>query len=1295
MSEMEGSGTAIPNNVNLSKQKPQAIQCYNRRVKSIATNSQQFGENQYIKIYLDTSVPGASIDPLSSYLSWTIQILNTNPFVDYVSFGSAGVASFIDEYRVYNQGTPIVEMLQYNVLYELLMDLSGICRKPYYMYRSCNVTQGVEKVHSVNAIKPPMVNQQGNPMHYMAVSPSHLSNSSVWGRATNTQLSKKPYLLATCSGGASFHRLQVTTPVSDELNTATLPYASNWARPYVPVELPSLLMGRMAPNALPLVAASGKTVNSTSWGSFYSDASGNLTNSELVALGTTARGNNSNSRTTTVKSAIIEQTAVTTITYPMDGIQVFSDITDCQINALSAGAPPAVSLFGSTTYFMNSSDTVPENPLNWPFVMPNDLAYQQDSDPVLDLQSYFMFYSNVKNIPIGVIGQPRSSSLPAGVVGTTTSNLVTNQNFINTAELGSTANIGTSSYTFTSSLPLICPIFGSLADKCAPTMLMAPGSTYIEIKTAQATKALQVSMDPCRRVLGTIRDYIPFGGSVGGVYGQFNYVNPVGLQGTTTATDFKSERTLAAMVNSLLTNMQYLPAASDPSTSTSGPAVAQTPWQSNAAFGIGSGVISNGTLGDADYSASTQTGLTAAGYGRRNAFSITSRPMPLPNFACIGANMAPIQYYIAGNPTTGLQATYDLIFSPYSPVAMNGQWTTYSTVHESMQTMMSSSGGLYTHGSVSAVPQYLGGSVNFTTLDIDSSATVTQLMDTDTPGIGPSSINSATISANNQPMAVYGQNVIFSQSPNTGVYNSDVFSYDYAIPSGSAQSDSSTWGMRMSAQVAGSGGVVKLRTYNRASTSPVTNQVNFLLQELTVCGHSAGIPMPQYYLVKTPWLKKNLFVDFNNSSSTTSAYRIWGATVGLADIASETQACYGTFLERSVAQSLRCFNSGNTDYVTYLISNVEYVAQQIILPEAISAAILRSAANGDISVATTGIRCYQSQVNSSVSQNIIVSAKIGSANAIYSIFQPQNYQAGTEAQLYNSMSRMCPFSKIYSADANPQTTAISVPTVTSLAAFTSGKYAIGQSVPFTYINTSATKGAFKLQLMIGNELVPQQPITSISEVASELIKCQHKLFDLDARSDLSMNIVNSAGYNFGASVAAPIYSFPSSSTASSFYYDCMHDRSFCAAFTPAAWLDDQTYVGNPNWNYIGACLWNMGASVVNGTAVGGGLTNTAPISTDSLYGARGAYCLQRFTPLESSFVYGTDLDTWSKYSNVSRSGKFLGQNTIYLQMDGAIALDYLSGSSATTGITGINCYNFIPHDLRLSFQAGGAIVAFY
>jgi hypothetical protein len=62
---------------------------------------------------------------------------------------------------------------------------------------------------------------------------------------------------------------------------------------------------------------------------------------------------------------------------------------------------------------------------------------------------------------------------------------------------------------------------------------------------------------------------------------------------------------------------------------------------------------------------------------------------------------------------------------------------------------------------------------------------------------------------------------------------------------------------------------------------------------------------------------------------------------------------------------------------------------------------------------------------------------------------------------------------------------------------------------------------------------------------------------------------------------------------------------------------------------------------------------------------------------------------------VARSGIYLGNQTLQLRIQGATALDYNSSGSITTGLTGINMFTYIVHDLRLSFQAGGSIIAFY
>jgi hypothetical protein len=109
---------AIPKSLNLAAVKPPAIPAYTRRVKSIATNAQTFHENTYAQIMIDTSTPGSFLDPTQSILQFDFTITNTSPYIDYINFSSCGVASIISEFRIYCQGTPIEEILNYNTMFE-------------------------------------------------------------------------------------------------------------------------------------------------------------------------------------------------------------------------------------------------------------------------------------------------------------------------------------------------------------------------------------------------------------------------------------------------------------------------------------------------------------------------------------------------------------------------------------------------------------------------------------------------------------------------------------------------------------------------------------------------------------------------------------------------------------------------------------------------------------------------------------------------------------------------------------------------------------------------------------------------------------------------------------------------------------------------------------------------------------------------------------------------------------------------------------------------------------------------
>ena len=67
----------------------------------------------------------------------------------------------------------------------------------------------------------------------------------------------------------------------------------------------------------------------------------------------------------------------------------------------------------------------------------------------------------------------------------------------------------TSTQVFTISLPIFSGLIGVWAEKAFPTMLIAPGSFYLQLRFAKVAQAFQFTMDPCRRIFGTYRDYVP------------------------------------------------------------------------------------------------------------------------------------------------------------------------------------------------------------------------------------------------------------------------------------------------------------------------------------------------------------------------------------------------------------------------------------------------------------------------------------------------------------------------------------------------------------------------------------------------------------------------------------------------------------------------------------------------------------------------------------------------------------------------------------------------------------------
>jgi hypothetical protein len=414
----------------------------------------------------------------------------------------------------------------------------------------------------------------------------------------------------------------------------------------------------------------------------------------------------------------------------------------------------------------------------------------------------------------------------------------------------------------------------------------------------------------------------------------------------------------------------------------------------------------------------------------------------------------------------------------------------------------------------------------------------------------------------------------------------------------------------------------------------------------------SGIPLPQYWLSATPWLKKSFFV----STTVAKQFIFMGAIQN--NLASEATACYGTFLSASVPQCRRVMTAASGS-VSYALRNIEFVSQQIILPDSVSASILEDAAQGDISITSNSLHNYSTPIAQSTSQNLIIPAKIASANTMYCLFVPQSFVSGNEGYCYNSLRGICPFGSV---SANTGITRNGL----------TGPYDTGLGYPagvLEIVNIPCASGVFQIQLKVGNELIPQQPLTTITEVVTENVKAQHKLFDTMSNVNATFNVTTRASAILGQS------------TITGLAYDVVKSGQFCTTFVSAEFCDDQTAINNPSMGYVYACEAQARLA-----------SNASNTLLSDYVIPRLPYGIEQFQPPESSFVIAFDMDTWSRFSDVTRSGKFLGNNTITLSLDRATALGV---SNANSGANGYVLQTFVVHDIRFSFQAGGSVVSYY
>lgn len=304
-------------------------------------------------------------------------------------------------------------------------------------------------------------------------------------------------------------------------------------------------------------------------------------------------------------------------------------------------------------------------------------------------------------------------------------------------------------------------------------------------------------------------------------------------------------------------------------------------------------------------------------------------------------------------------------------------------------------------------------------------------------------------------------------------------------------------------------------------------------------------PTPQYVPMKQPW----------NKTST--------RTFTADDFLNESELCYGTYLERSVAQVRRTnknlfalgtdssYYPGVTERLTYTVSNIAFRCEEVILPESASMQIIASAMEGGITMEAETIKSIEQILQKQDNQKILLNVSAGLINDVCCVFQPTELIQGDKAYGYNSYAFYCPwtsfkFMKQSTGTKDYQntntTTYKDIPSTPDVYNYLGGEPQFYNGLTFgdnIGINTYLT---------ISTEFFPRMPINDLQTLIDHVTWGDQRRGDVEylGLEPMIHNAYDSANFQ-------SILPF---------------QDGFFSVFTPIETLNDQTITNNPYWTPI-------------------------------------------------------------------------------------------------------------------------------
>lgn len=333
----------------------------------------------------------------------------------------------------------------------------------------------------------------------------------------------------------------------------------------------------------------------------------------------------------------------------------------------------------------------------------------------------------------------------------------------------------------------------------------------------------------------------------------------------------------------------------------------------------------------------------------------------------------------------------------------------------------------------------------------------------------------------------------------------------------------------------------------------------------------------------------------------------------------EEHLCYGTYLERSRPQSRRCTPQAypleiptqkyGTYGITYEVSNLQLVMTEILVPDATMDGLLREAIAGNAIMEMTIHKSAENQLPKLARQNILIPIPGASIISLTSVFRPMEQITGSNMLVYD-----------YNSFVNPFVT-IDAPVTNKLCDFDSP---LKVRTPF---DANLENCGIELYYQLGSDLYPRQPIDSLYTLLQFMMEG-----DKIIRGEGELgNFRQRGGYPEWVELCTEMV--PHTQTGSGYMMDVLKDGYF-APWTPVNILSDQTLTENP---FMKAQIRQDPADVTNNK--------------------RGAYSSGLFEPLCGTFHLSLLLSTFPGYQHKARDGSTVVNNSLYLRLSNAYALE--------------------------------------